>query len=164
MARYVVLEPTRVRGIYDTWPECQAAVTGVRGAVYREAVDRALAEQLLTGNGRRLSLVRMRSSTGTPPAESAWRWTTVDPTARRSPRRSPRPSPRCGPTSGLKSPGSAIRSRKSPPYVLARRGPPGNVSHHCSRLPGDQVPHQWRMDRARRGDAGDRGSLQDGHV
>lgn len=54
MACYVVLAPEPIRGIYDTWPACEATVRGVRGAIYRKAVDRALAEQLLRGEGRRL--------------------------------------------------------------------------------------------------------------
>ncbi|GEM_PF-1455817 len=51
---YVVLAPEAIRGVYDTWPECEAAVRGVRGAVYRKAADRALAERLLRGDGRKL--------------------------------------------------------------------------------------------------------------
>jgi ribonuclease HI len=54
MACYVVLGPQAVRGIYDTWPACEVAVRGVRGVVYRRAADRALAERLLAGEGRRL--------------------------------------------------------------------------------------------------------------
>jgi len=54
MACYVVLAPERIRGIHDTWGTCQAVVCGVRGAVYRKVVNRALAEQLLRGDGRRL--------------------------------------------------------------------------------------------------------------
>ncbi len=54
MACYVVLAPEPVRGIYDTWPACEATVRGVRGAIYRKAADRALAEQLLRGEGRKL--------------------------------------------------------------------------------------------------------------
>lgn len=54
MACYVVLAPEPIRGIYDTWDVCEAKVRGVRGAIYRKAVDRALAEQLLRGEGRKL--------------------------------------------------------------------------------------------------------------
>jgi ribonuclease HI len=54
MACYVVLAPEPIRGIYDTWPTCEAIVRGVRGAIYRKAADRALAEQLLRGEGRKL--------------------------------------------------------------------------------------------------------------
>ena len=54
MACYVVLAPEPVRGIYDTWSACEATVRGVRGAVYRKATDRALAERLLRGEGRTL--------------------------------------------------------------------------------------------------------------
>ena len=54
MACYVVLAPEPIRGIYDTWSTCEATVRGVRGAIYRKAADRALAEQLLRGEGRKL--------------------------------------------------------------------------------------------------------------
>lgn len=54
MTCYVVLAPEPIRGIYDTWDVCEAAVRGVRGAIYRKAADRPLAEQLLGGEGRSL--------------------------------------------------------------------------------------------------------------
>jgi hypothetical protein len=54
VACYVVLAPEPIRGIYETWPACEATVRGVRGAIYRKAANRALAEQLLRGEGRRL--------------------------------------------------------------------------------------------------------------
>ena len=51
MACYVVLEPESIKGIYETWASCES---GVRGARYRKVNARALAEQLLRGEGRRL--------------------------------------------------------------------------------------------------------------
>jgi hypothetical protein len=54
MACYVVLAPDPIRGIHETWAACEAAVRGVRGARYRKVTDRALAEQLLRGEGRKL--------------------------------------------------------------------------------------------------------------
>jgi hypothetical protein len=54
MACYVVLAPDPIRGIHQTWAACEAAVRGVRGARYRKVTDRALAEQLLRGEGRKL--------------------------------------------------------------------------------------------------------------
>jgi len=51
----VVLAPEAIRGIYDTWDACQAAVRGASGAVYRKVADRALATQLLVGEGRKLA-------------------------------------------------------------------------------------------------------------
>jgi ribonuclease HI len=55
MACYVALAPEAIRGVYDTWAACEAVVRSVPGARYRKAADRALAEQLLSGNGRRLA-------------------------------------------------------------------------------------------------------------
>ncbi len=55
MACYVVLAPETLRGIYDTWAACEVTVRGVPGAVYRKAADRALAVQLLRGEGRKLA-------------------------------------------------------------------------------------------------------------
>jgi hypothetical protein len=54
MACYVVLEPESIKGIHQTWASCETAVRGVRGARYRKVNERALAEQLLRGEGRRL--------------------------------------------------------------------------------------------------------------
>jgi hypothetical protein len=54
VACYVVLAPDAIRGIYDTWAACEAAVRGVPGAVYRKTLDRRLAGQLLRGEGRKL--------------------------------------------------------------------------------------------------------------
>lgn len=55
MVVYVVLEPQVIQGVYDTWPACEAAVRGVPGARYRKVENRAIAEQLLSGQGRCLS-------------------------------------------------------------------------------------------------------------
>ncbi len=49
MKVYVVTEPESIRGIYDTWPECRAAVSGVAGARYQAVSSRALAEAMLRG-------------------------------------------------------------------------------------------------------------------
>jgi ribonuclease HI len=54
MSVYVVLAPDAVRGVYGTWPECEARVRGVAGAVYRKARTREEAEAFLRGEGRRL--------------------------------------------------------------------------------------------------------------
>jgi ribonuclease HI len=52
---YVVTAPTDVRGIYETWDACRAAVSGVRGARYQAVTSRAQAEALLSGEGLRLT-------------------------------------------------------------------------------------------------------------
>jgi ribonuclease H-related protein len=49
MKVYVVTQPESARGIYATWPECQAAVAGVRGARYQAVSSRELAEAMLRG-------------------------------------------------------------------------------------------------------------------
>jgi hypothetical protein len=49
---YVVTHPPSVRGIYDTWPACQAAVSGVPGARYQAVGSRDDAEAMLAGEGR----------------------------------------------------------------------------------------------------------------
>jgi ribonuclease HI len=46
---YVVTEPERIRGVYDSWPACAAAVKGVSGARYQAAASREQAEALLRG-------------------------------------------------------------------------------------------------------------------
>jgi ribonuclease HI len=51
---YVVTQPASIRGIYRTWPECQAAVTGVAGARFQAVASPAEAEALLSGDGVRL--------------------------------------------------------------------------------------------------------------
>lgn len=48
---YVVTEPERARGIYDSWPACAAAVQGVSGARYQAVGSRAEAEAMLRGEG-----------------------------------------------------------------------------------------------------------------
>ncbi len=51
---YVVTEPERVRGIYDSWAACAAAVKGVSGARYQAVSSRARAEAMLRGEGTAL--------------------------------------------------------------------------------------------------------------
>jgi len=51
---YVVTAPEAIRGIYETWDACRAAVSGVRGARYQAVSSRAQAEALLSGEGLRL--------------------------------------------------------------------------------------------------------------
>jgi len=46
---YVVTAPPSIRGIYDTWPACEAAVTGVAGALYQSVTSRNEAEAILRG-------------------------------------------------------------------------------------------------------------------
>jgi len=52
---YVVTAPESVRGIYATWPECEAKVKGVRGAKYQSVASRELAEAMLRGEGTALT-------------------------------------------------------------------------------------------------------------
>ena len=52
---YVVTAPERIRGIYDSWPACEAAVKGVRGARYQAVASRAQAEAMLRGEGTALA-------------------------------------------------------------------------------------------------------------
>jgi ribonuclease HI len=49
MKVYVVTEPASIRGIYPTWPECKAAVAGVRGARFQAVESRERAEAILRG-------------------------------------------------------------------------------------------------------------------
>jgi ribonuclease HI len=51
MKFYVVTEPHSIRGIYNSWPECEAAVSGVRGAIYQSVSSHAEAQALLSGKG-----------------------------------------------------------------------------------------------------------------
>ena len=51
---YVVTAPARIRGIYASWPECEAAVKGVSGARYQAVPSREQAEAILRGEGRGL--------------------------------------------------------------------------------------------------------------
>jgi hypothetical protein len=46
---YVVTQPEAIRGVYESWPACQAAVAGVRGARYQAVTSRAQAERMLRG-------------------------------------------------------------------------------------------------------------------
>jgi hypothetical protein len=52
---YVVTAPENLRGIYATWPECEARVKGVRGARYQAVASRELAEAMLRGEGTALT-------------------------------------------------------------------------------------------------------------
>jgi ribonuclease HI len=52
---YVVTAPERIRGVYDTWPACEAAVKGVPGARYQAVASRAQAEAMLRGEGTALT-------------------------------------------------------------------------------------------------------------
>ncbi len=49
MKLYVVTEPTSIRGVYNSWEECERAVSGVRGAIYQSVSSRMEAEALLDG-------------------------------------------------------------------------------------------------------------------
>jgi ribonuclease HI len=51
---YVVTAPASISGIYDTWEECRAAVSGVAGARYQGVSSRAVAEAMLRGEGLQL--------------------------------------------------------------------------------------------------------------
>lgn len=48
---YVVTAPEQIRGIYEAWPTCQAAVSGVAGATFQKVSSRDEAEALLSGEG-----------------------------------------------------------------------------------------------------------------
>jgi len=52
---YVVTAPEHLRGVYDTWPACEAVVKGVRGARYQAVASRAQAEAMLRGEGTALT-------------------------------------------------------------------------------------------------------------
>jgi ribonuclease H-related protein len=49
MKLYLVTAPEHLRGIYDSWGECQAKVTGVVGARYQSVDSREKAEKMLAG-------------------------------------------------------------------------------------------------------------------
>lgn len=49
MRCYVVTSPKQLRGIYDTWGQCQAKVAGVVGARYQSVDSREKAEKMLAG-------------------------------------------------------------------------------------------------------------------
>ena len=50
---YVVTAPEKIRGIYETWDACRAAVSGVAGARY-QGTSRDVAEAMLRGEGLQL--------------------------------------------------------------------------------------------------------------
>ena len=52
---YVVTAPERIRGVYDSWPACEAAVKGVPGARFQAVASRAQAEAMLRGEGASLA-------------------------------------------------------------------------------------------------------------
>jgi ribonuclease HI len=52
---YVVSAPPGIRGIYDSWSECEAKVKGVRGARFQAVASRAQAEAMLRGEGTALT-------------------------------------------------------------------------------------------------------------
>lgn len=54
MKLYVVTAPESIRGLYETWEACRAAVSGVPGAKFQAVRSRADAEALLLGDGVRL--------------------------------------------------------------------------------------------------------------
>jgi ribonuclease HI len=54
MAVYVIFEPTSIRGIYDTWPECEVKVKGCAGAKFQKVVTRDHAESMLAGERKTL--------------------------------------------------------------------------------------------------------------
>jgi ribonuclease HI len=51
---YVVTQPERIRGIYDSWAACAVAVKGVSGARYQAVASREQAEAMLRGEGTEL--------------------------------------------------------------------------------------------------------------
>ena len=46
---YVVTAPECIRGVYESWTACEAAVKGVKGARYQAVASRAQAEAMLRG-------------------------------------------------------------------------------------------------------------------
>jgi ribonuclease HI len=52
---YVVTAPEDIRGIYRSWPECEAKVKGVKGARYQSVASQELAEAMLRGDGTALT-------------------------------------------------------------------------------------------------------------
>ncbi len=56
MKLYVVTEPQSIRGIYESWPACEAAVSGVAGARYQSVPSRSEAEAILRGESVALPL------------------------------------------------------------------------------------------------------------
>ena len=52
---YVVTAPPGIRGIYRTWPECEAKVKGVRGAKFQAVASEETAHAMLRGEGAALT-------------------------------------------------------------------------------------------------------------
>jgi len=48
---YVVTEPESIRGVYESWPECQARLKGVSGTRYQRVETREAGEAMLAGAG-----------------------------------------------------------------------------------------------------------------
>jgi len=46
---YVILAPEPIKGIYTTWDECRAKVTGVSGATFQKVLSRDAAQAMLDG-------------------------------------------------------------------------------------------------------------------
>jgi ribonuclease HI len=55
MPVYVIFSPECARGIYATWPECEARIKGVPGARFQKAATREDARALLAGETRALA-------------------------------------------------------------------------------------------------------------
>ena len=51
MPIYVVTQPESIRGLFETWDECRAAVAGHPGARYQKVASREEAEAMLSGAG-----------------------------------------------------------------------------------------------------------------
>lgn len=51
MPYYVITQPESIKGIYDTWDECESKVDGVSGAKYQKVHDFKEANALLEGGG-----------------------------------------------------------------------------------------------------------------
>jgi hypothetical protein len=56
MKFYVVTHPESIRGIYDSWPACEAAVSGVSGSKFQAVENRSEAEAILRGESVTLPL------------------------------------------------------------------------------------------------------------
>jgi ribonuclease H-related protein len=55
MPIYVVTQPEAIRGLFETWDACRAAVAGHPGARYQKVASREEAEAMLSGEGVVLS-------------------------------------------------------------------------------------------------------------
>jgi ribonuclease HI len=51
---YVVIAPSHIRGVFESWKACEAAVSSVGGAIYQAVSSREEAEAILSGRGIRL--------------------------------------------------------------------------------------------------------------